>query len=219
MIHLCFPTKGIRLIWPNSYVTLAIRVLLDRPIGLEECATWDGGNNTWGGRARVFGTVPVCVSVQEMAGGEGRVLAGRVVNGTVGCRPIGLKDAATWVWGHNTWGGRGKDFYQAFVEQIRKDSKYISQLNSLPPLIDYTGNLVFCEGNSSKKQKYVGLTYKLEGETETSIVYVATETEDNRSFIAELYRFTIIDLKIVFFDHKDDLAVEGILLQPLEKVS
>nr|GFA03037.1 hypothetical protein [Tanacetum cinerariifolium] len=43
------------------------------------CATWDGGNITWGGRARVLGTVPVCVGVQEKAyGGEG-VLAGRVV--------------------------------------------------------------------------------------------------------------------------------------------
>nr|GEX97144.1 hypothetical protein [Tanacetum cinerariifolium] len=43
------------------------------------CAMWDGGNITWGGRARVFGTVPVCVGVQEKAyGGEG-VLAGRVV--------------------------------------------------------------------------------------------------------------------------------------------
>nr|GEZ49236.1 hypothetical protein [Tanacetum cinerariifolium] len=83
MIHLCFPTKGIRLISPNSCVTLAIRVLLDRPIGLGECATWDGGKGTWGGRAKGFGTVPVCVSVQEMAGGEGRVLAGMVVKGAM----------------------------------------------------------------------------------------------------------------------------------------
>nr|GEW22703.1 reverse transcriptase domain-containing protein [Tanacetum cinerariifolium] len=75
MLHLCFPTKGIRLILPNSCVTLAIRVLLDRPIGLEECAMWDGGNSTWGGRVRVFGTVPVCVSVQEIAG-EGVVVFG-----------------------------------------------------------------------------------------------------------------------------------------------
>nr|GEW20039.1 hypothetical protein [Tanacetum cinerariifolium] len=44
----------------------------------------DGGNSTWGGQVRVFGTVPVCVSVQEMAGGEGRVLAGRVVKGYCG---------------------------------------------------------------------------------------------------------------------------------------
>nr|GEZ59774.1 reverse transcriptase domain-containing protein [Tanacetum cinerariifolium] len=47
------------------------------------CATWDGGNSTWGGRARVFGTVPVCVRVQERAGGEGHVLAGRFVKGAL----------------------------------------------------------------------------------------------------------------------------------------
>nr|GEY75809.1 hypothetical protein [Tanacetum cinerariifolium] len=35
------------------------------------CATWDGGKSTWGGRARGFGTVPVCVRVQERAGGDG----------------------------------------------------------------------------------------------------------------------------------------------------
>nr|GEX94810.1 hypothetical protein [Tanacetum cinerariifolium] len=51
---------------------------------LEGLATWDRSNSTWGGWARVFGTVPVCVSVQEMAGGEGRVLAGRVVKGYCG---------------------------------------------------------------------------------------------------------------------------------------
>nr|GFA19775.1 hypothetical protein [Tanacetum cinerariifolium] len=46
------------------------------------------GNSTWGGQARVFGTDPVCVRVQEMAGGrwlggEGRVLAGMVVKGAL----------------------------------------------------------------------------------------------------------------------------------------
>nr|GEZ06839.1 hypothetical protein [Tanacetum cinerariifolium] len=51
----------------------------------------DGGNGTWGGRARVFGTVPMYVSVQEMAGGEGHVLARRFVEGTVGYRSSLLK--------------------------------------------------------------------------------------------------------------------------------
>nr|GEX40005.1 putative reverse transcriptase domain-containing protein [Tanacetum cinerariifolium] len=35
----------------------------------KDAATWDGGKFTWGGRAKVFGTVPVCVRVQERAGG------------------------------------------------------------------------------------------------------------------------------------------------------
>nr|GEZ46355.1 hypothetical protein [Tanacetum cinerariifolium] len=46
----------------------AIRVNWCRLMREEECATWDGGNSTWGGRVRVFGTVPVCVSAQEWLG-------------------------------------------------------------------------------------------------------------------------------------------------------
>nr|GEX40033.1 hypothetical protein [Tanacetum cinerariifolium] len=79
MYPLCFPTKGIRLISPNSCVTLAIRVKLVRPIGLEECAMWDWGKGTWGGQGVAFGTVPVCVRVQERAGEEGLILVGMVV--------------------------------------------------------------------------------------------------------------------------------------------
>nr|GEU88073.1 reverse transcriptase domain-containing protein [Tanacetum cinerariifolium] len=37
------------------------------------------GNSTWGGRAKVFGIVLVCVRVQERAGEEGLILAGMVV--------------------------------------------------------------------------------------------------------------------------------------------
>nr|GEZ20313.1 hypothetical protein [Tanacetum cinerariifolium] len=34
-------------------------------------ATWDGGNSTWGGRVKGFGTVPVCVHAQEKLGKRG----------------------------------------------------------------------------------------------------------------------------------------------------
>nr|GEZ54915.1 hypothetical protein [Tanacetum cinerariifolium] len=47
----------------------------------DEIATWERGDSTWGGQARGIGTVPVCVSVHERAGGEGRVLAGKGVVG------------------------------------------------------------------------------------------------------------------------------------------
>nr|GEV76175.1 reverse transcriptase domain-containing protein [Tanacetum cinerariifolium] len=47
---------------------MAIRVPWCRPIRNEGCATWDGGKSTWGGRAKGFGTVLVCVRVQEKAG-------------------------------------------------------------------------------------------------------------------------------------------------------
>nr|GEY63993.1 reverse transcriptase domain-containing protein [Tanacetum cinerariifolium] len=81
MLPLCFSTEGIRLILPNSCVRWLSVCTWCRPIRKEGCATWDGGNSTWGGRVRVFGTVPVYVSVQEIAGGEGAILAGRVVKG------------------------------------------------------------------------------------------------------------------------------------------
>nr|GEY44168.1 hypothetical protein [Tanacetum cinerariifolium] len=52
-------------------------MLIDHPIGLEECATWDGGKGTWGGRAKGFGTAPVCVHAQEKLGEGVVVLAGK----------------------------------------------------------------------------------------------------------------------------------------------
>nr|GEY02167.1 hypothetical protein [Tanacetum cinerariifolium] len=50
---------------------------------VEGLATWDGGKVTWGGRVRVYGIVPVCVYAQEIAGGEGWVLAGKWVRGVL----------------------------------------------------------------------------------------------------------------------------------------
>nr|GEX30059.1 hypothetical protein [Tanacetum cinerariifolium] len=41
-------------------------------------ATWDGGNSTWGGQVKGFGTVHVCACTGE-AGEEGVVLAGKEV--------------------------------------------------------------------------------------------------------------------------------------------
>nr|GEX04102.1 hypothetical protein [Tanacetum cinerariifolium] len=40
----------------------------------KEVASWDGGKGTWGGRVKVFGTVSVCVRVQERAGGNQKLL-------------------------------------------------------------------------------------------------------------------------------------------------
>nr|GEU75069.1 hypothetical protein [Tanacetum cinerariifolium] len=45
------------------------------------CAMWDGGNSTWEGRARVIGTVLVCMRVQERVYGGGLILAGKGVVG------------------------------------------------------------------------------------------------------------------------------------------
>nr|GEV55559.1 hypothetical protein [Tanacetum cinerariifolium] len=59
VLPLCFLNKGIRLILPNSCVSRLSVCLLCRLIRKKGCATWDGGNSTWGGRARVLGTVPL----------------------------------------------------------------------------------------------------------------------------------------------------------------
>nr|GEZ07082.1 hypothetical protein [Tanacetum cinerariifolium] len=64
-----------RLISSFPYVRLQSVCILDRPIGKKGCASWDGGKGTWGGRARVFGTVPV----YERAGEEVVLLAGKTV--------------------------------------------------------------------------------------------------------------------------------------------
>nr|GEV11635.1 hypothetical protein [Tanacetum cinerariifolium] len=53
------------------------KVSMCRPMRLESLATWDGVNSTWGGRAKGFGTVPVCMRVQERAGEDGLILTGR----------------------------------------------------------------------------------------------------------------------------------------------
>nr|GFB85172.1 hypothetical protein [Tanacetum cinerariifolium] len=60
---------------------LMIRVKGCRPIGIEDIASWDLDNSTWGGWGEVIGTVLViCRCTGESYGGEG-VLAGKVVTG------------------------------------------------------------------------------------------------------------------------------------------
>ncbi|GJZ18088.1 kinase-like domain, phloem protein 2-like protein [Tanacetum coccineum] len=109
-----------------------------------------------------------------------------------------------------------------FYRTNKEGFKVHMRTQLLTPSIRYTVNLVFCKVNIFENEMYVALRYKLEGETETSIVYIASPTKDGHSYIVELYQFTsdarVVDLEIVFEDHNDDLEVEGILFQPLEKV-
>ncbi|GJY90072.1 kinase-like domain, phloem protein 2-like protein [Tanacetum coccineum] len=112
--------------------------------------------------------------------------------------------------------------FPRYYRSFKKGFKVHIRTQFLTPSIRYTVNLVLFKGYYSVNQEYVGLRYKLEGETETSIVYLAHKTKDSHSFIAELYQFTsdgrVFDLEILFEDHNDDMKVEGILFQPLEKV-
>nr|GEX04229.1 retrovirus-related Pol polyprotein from transposon TNT 1-94 [Tanacetum cinerariifolium] len=47
----------------------------------KDYASWDGGKGTWGGQEKGFGTVPVCVRVQESEYVGGGLLAGKFVKG------------------------------------------------------------------------------------------------------------------------------------------
>ncbi|KAF5815589.1 putative protein kinase RLK-Pelle-CrRLK1L-1 family [Helianthus annuus] len=90
----------------------------------------------------------------------------------------------------------------------------------LSPKITYTVNLVFKRMNS--EEQYIGLEYKLEGEKEKSYSFVSDKREGGWLTV-ELYQLSTdqgaVDLKIVFYTkHCDNLLIEGIEFQPLEKV-
>nr|GEZ14232.1 retrovirus-related Pol polyprotein from transposon 17.6 [Tanacetum cinerariifolium] len=79
---------------------IAICVLIDRPMRLESLATWDGGNITWGGRVRVYGTVPICVSVHRKGWGRGTRIGGKSSLATVYLRFRKMADLVLLVyWG------------------------------------------------------------------------------------------------------------------------
>nr|GEY39983.1 putative reverse transcriptase domain-containing protein [Tanacetum cinerariifolium] len=44
---------------------------------------WDGGKGTWGGQAKVFGTIPMVLGAQEIVWGKGVKMAEKCVEGTV----------------------------------------------------------------------------------------------------------------------------------------
>ncbi|GKF39892.1 hypothetical protein Tco_0119953, partial [Tanacetum coccineum] len=60
--------------------------------------------------------------------------------------------------------------FPRFYRTNKKGFKVHMRTQFLTPSIRYTVSLVLRKDDSSKKQMYVALKYKLEGETETSIV-------------------------------------------------
>nr|GEW75738.1 putative reverse transcriptase domain-containing protein [Tanacetum cinerariifolium] len=54
-----------------------------RPIKIEGLSSWDMDKTTWGGRFKLFGTVPVCCRCTGKVNGGGLVLAGKTGTGTV----------------------------------------------------------------------------------------------------------------------------------------
>ncbi|KAM0070294.1 putative protein kinase RLK-Pelle-CrRLK1L-1 family [Helianthus debilis subsp. tardiflorus] len=101
----------------------------------------------------------------------------------------------------------------------------------LSPGITYTVNLVFnFEKEDNMEEDFKGcqdisLKYRLQGERESSISYLAYQIEDRR-WACELYQFTTdhrtVDLQILFegFNRRYDscINVQGIEFQPLENV-
>ncbi|KAL8238976.1 hypothetical protein R6Q59_015543 [Mikania micrantha] len=94
----------------------------------------------------------------------------------------------------------------------------------LSPLTTYTVNLVFKFRILMSKCQYINFRYRLQGETKTSVSYLAYEREDGW-WACELFQFTcdcrFVDLEIVFNGFNkccDFIEVEGIEFRPLEKV-
>ncbi|KAD6453728.1 hypothetical protein E3N88_08434 [Mikania micrantha] len=107
-----------------------------------------------------------------------------------------------------------------------KEGKLKTHVKSqfLSPLTTYTVNLVFKFSFLARKCQLIYLRYKLQGETKTSVSYLAYEREDEW-WACELFQFTsdcrIVDLEIMFdgFNNCYDLIeVEGIEFRPLKKV-
>nr|GEV22271.1 hypothetical protein [Tanacetum cinerariifolium] len=96
MLPLCFSIKGIRLILPNSCVRWLSVCILCRPMRKKGCATWDGGNSTWGGQAKVIGTV-LCLAaggntfpeLRDNIKGYVSTAAVNYNKGNFGYRPLG----------------------------------------------------------------------------------------------------------------------------------
>nr|GEV47784.1 hypothetical protein [Tanacetum cinerariifolium] len=90
----------------------------DRPIGLEGLDTWDGGKGTWGGRAKVFGTVPVWCMCTGRGVRDGLFLARKRVR--VLCRLVR-------VYGFDKFGPWGLfKFTSCFSKRLGRASKVFS---------------------------------------------------------------------------------------------
>ncbi|KAK9067837.1 hypothetical protein SSX86_011948 [Deinandra increscens subsp. villosa] len=127
--------------------------------------------------------------------------------------------ASKWSFDYNSRFAVGSYHYENESVETRVKPQFLS------PLITYTVNLVFklVHPFAWPGHYHIFLKYKLQGETKTSISYLADEREDGW-LICELYQFTsdhqIVDLKILFegfFNKYTSIQVEGIEFRPLEK--
>ncbi|MFS7923108.1 putative protein kinase RLK-Pelle-CrRLK1L-1 family [Helianthus anomalus] len=113
---------------------------------------------------------------------------------------------------------------------VTHNGKFVARLQAqfLSPQIAYTVNLVFKRPGEvvAIKPCYVGIRYRLKGETECSVSCLADVKEDGW-LMAELYQFEsqsrYVDLEILFEgvidnSYSGNYLLEGIEFQPVEKV-
>ncbi|MFS7936955.1 hypothetical protein Hanom_Chr05g00421841 [Helianthus anomalus] len=113
--------------------------------------------------------------------------------------------------------------YSMYTEKDFKKNLHV-RTQFLLPGITYTVNLVFKFSREGKRRSEpIFLKYRLQGERESSISYLAYDREDGW-WACELYQFTcdyrIVHFRILFegYDNGDSLKVEGKKFQPLENV-
>ncbi|PWA39881.1 protein kinase-like domain, Phloem protein 2-like protein [Artemisia annua] len=110
-------------------------------------------------------------------------------------------------------------FPAGLYQTNKKGFKTHVKTQFLSPSITYTVNLIYYSSFDEK------LKYILRGETTTSTVNLANQREvDDLLWMVELFQFStsdgsIVDLEITFGNHGSNLQLEGILFQPLEKMS
>ncbi|KAM0070280.1 putative phloem protein [Helianthus debilis subsp. tardiflorus] len=119
--------------------------------------------------------------------------------------------------------------YSIYTEMAFKNIlKVFNKTQFLSPGITYTVNLVFkFKKKKERRCEHISLKYRLQGERENSISYLAYKRKDGW-WACELYQFTcdyrIVQFQILFEDYhnqdyrRDVLQVEGIEFQPLENV-
>ncbi|KAJ0560679.1 hypothetical protein HanHA300_Chr06g0214061 [Helianthus annuus] len=115
------------------------------------------------------------------------------------------------------------DTYSIYTENDFKKILHVGT-QFLSPGITYTVNLVFKFSREGKRRREpIFLKYRLQGERESSISYLAYDREDGW-WACDLYQFTynyrIVHFQILFegYDNGDSLKVEGIEFQPLVNV-
>nr|GEV43013.1 pentatricopeptide repeat-containing protein [Tanacetum cinerariifolium] len=146
--------------------------------GKEDDATWDGGKSTWGGWARVFGTVPVVLGAQEIAWGREGVV---------------LDPIERYIFTIARQSCELCSFEEVLVHQrLRKTLTHVLELSSCIYLFQLSMRLVIALYGCSLKKPNVGEIFTALGRDRNIHIYlidwavVNVENKDNWSWFLEL---------------------------------